>query len=144
MAALIDALRLGKSVTAGTLYCTTFPCHMCARHIVAAGIHRVVYIEPYPKSLAVDLYSDSISVDPNKEIETHVNFVPFEGIAPRRFLEWFEKSRRKDAEGRALKWAEAAAVPKLGRVISTYLLVEKKIKIQLHKMLIELELSTNK
>ncbi len=41
MAALMDALRHGKSVDRATLYCTTFPCHMCARHIVAAGIRKV-------------------------------------------------------------------------------------------------------
>ncbi|MDN3612645.1 hypothetical protein QWZ16_23945 [Vibrio ostreicida] len=26
-----------------------FPCHNCAKHIVASGIKRVVYVEPYPK-----------------------------------------------------------------------------------------------
>jgi deoxycytidylate deaminase len=63
MAALTDACRLGSSLRGATLYCTTFPCHMCARHIVASGIERVVYIEPYPKSMAAKLYPDSISVD---------------------------------------------------------------------------------
>ena len=37
MAALTDAARLGIAVKNSTLYCTTFPCHMCAKHIVAAG-----------------------------------------------------------------------------------------------------------
>lgn len=37
MAALMDAARLGTSIEGATMYCTTFPCHMCARHIVAAG-----------------------------------------------------------------------------------------------------------
>ncbi|MBI3222504.1 MAG: deoxycytidylate deaminase, partial [Nitrosomonadales bacterium] len=31
MAALMSAARLGISVRGATLYCTTFPCHMCAR-----------------------------------------------------------------------------------------------------------------
>jgi deoxycytidylate deaminase len=60
MGALADAARLGHMVKDGTLYCTTFPCHMCAKHIVAAGIEKVVFLEPYPKSLASDLHSDSI------------------------------------------------------------------------------------
>jgi deoxycytidylate deaminase len=30
----------------------SFPCHMCARHIIATGLREVVYIEPYPKSVA--------------------------------------------------------------------------------------------
>jgi cytidine deaminase len=38
MAALIDALRRGVNIKGSTLYVTTFPCHECARHIVAAGI----------------------------------------------------------------------------------------------------------
>jgi deoxycytidylate deaminase len=36
MAALMDAVRRGVRVDEGTLYATTFPCHHCARHIVAA------------------------------------------------------------------------------------------------------------
>ena len=47
MAALVTASRLGTTVKGATLYCTTFPCHECAKHIVAAGIERVVYVEPY-------------------------------------------------------------------------------------------------
>jgi deoxycytidylate deaminase len=63
MSSLCDAARLGHMTKGGTLYCTTFPCHMCAKHIVAAGIARVVFLEPYPKSLASDLHSDSIEVE---------------------------------------------------------------------------------
>ena len=50
LGALAAAARSGLSVVDGTLYCTTFPCHNCAKHIVASGIVRVVYVEPYPKS----------------------------------------------------------------------------------------------
>ena len=58
-AALLEAARSGKSVQNGILYVTTFPCHECARHLVCAGIAEVLYIEPYPKSLASKHYSDS-------------------------------------------------------------------------------------
>ena len=68
MAALMDASRRGVSVKGATLYCTTFPCHLCARHIIAAGIDRVVYIEPYPKSRAKEQHSDSISVDAKEKL----------------------------------------------------------------------------
>ena len=51
MNALTDAARLGRATKGATLYCTTFPCHNCAKHIVASGIDRVVYIQPYPKSV---------------------------------------------------------------------------------------------
>jgi cytidine deaminase len=50
MAAITDAAPRGVSVRDATMYTTTFPCHDCARHIVAAGIKRVAYVEPYPKS----------------------------------------------------------------------------------------------
>lgn len=31
MSAICDAARLGKSIKGATLYCTTFPCHICAK-----------------------------------------------------------------------------------------------------------------
>jgi deoxycytidylate deaminase len=52
MCAICDAARLGRNVKGATLFCTTFPCHNCTKHILAAGIKRVVYMEPYPKSRA--------------------------------------------------------------------------------------------
>src|SRR6266446_8909613 len=50
MASLMDAARRGVSVDNLTIYVTTFPCHNCAKHLIAAGIRKVVYLEPYPKS----------------------------------------------------------------------------------------------
>lgn len=50
MPAISDAARLGRATAGASLYCTTFPCHLCAKHIVAAGMDRVVFLEPYPKS----------------------------------------------------------------------------------------------
>ncbi|MBN2564178.1 MAG: hypothetical protein JXB46_00545 [Candidatus Eisenbacteria bacterium] len=99
MAALVDAARRGVSVQAGTLYSTTFPCHMCAKHIVAAGISRVVYINPYPKSLAQELHDDSVAVDSTPVGDSKVNFQPFIGIAPRRYVEVFTAPQRKGPDG---------------------------------------------
>ena len=63
MEAIVSAGRTGKSgMVGGTLYTTTFPCHNCARHIVAAGISKVYYVEPYAKSLALELHSDAIAM----------------------------------------------------------------------------------
>jgi deoxycytidylate deaminase len=45
MDALLTCARSGVSPQGGVLYATTFPCHNCTRHIVAAGIERVLYIE---------------------------------------------------------------------------------------------------
>jgi len=58
MSAICDAARLGRSIKGSTLYCTTFPCHNCTKHIIAAGIRRVVYMEPYPKSKAKYLHEN--------------------------------------------------------------------------------------
>ena len=80
MAALVDAARRGVSVKNCTMFVTTFPCHLCARHIVAAGIRRVVYIEPYAKSLAADLYPDSIAIEGGSDAK--VVFEPFVGVSP--------------------------------------------------------------
>jgi cytidine deaminase len=38
MAALIDSARRGVSVDGHVMYVTTFPCHNCAKHIIAAGL----------------------------------------------------------------------------------------------------------
>jgi len=51
MTAITDCARRGVRVQDSAMYTTTFPCHLCARHIVSSGIRRVVYLEPYPKSL---------------------------------------------------------------------------------------------
>jgi deoxycytidylate deaminase len=94
MHALLDAAQRGVSVDRCTLYTTTFPCHNCARHIVGAGIRRVVFIEPYAKSRAGTLHDDSIAVelsDPGHR----VSFEPFVGVAPRRYLEMFDAEARR-------------------------------------------------
>ena len=61
MEALLSCGRSGLSARDATLYSTTFPCHNCAKHILAAGIRRVVYVEPYPKSKTATFYRESIN-----------------------------------------------------------------------------------
>lgn len=112
MEALSSAARIGVSVRAGTLYTTTFPCHGCAKHIVVNGIRRLVYVEPYPKSLAIDMHDDAIAVEEQDESGEYskVRFEPFVGIAPRRYDALFStitpegtRIRRKDPSGRVLE-----------------------------------------
>lgn len=102
MDAIVSLARSVKDSSVGmTLYSTTYPCHNCARHIVAAGISRVVYIEPYEKSLAIKLHDDSIA-DTNGVKK--VVLAPFEGVSPRRFEAFFRQNgKRKDDEGRVIK-----------------------------------------
>ncbi|NMG41938.1 deoxycytidylate deaminase [Chelativorans sp. ZYF759] len=123
MNAITDAARLGRSVRDATLFCTTFPCHMCAKHIVSAGIRRVVFLEPYPKSYAEELHGDSITFD--KSVRDKVLFTPFAGISPRRYRDIFEKGKRKDSEGKPLDWAETHPFPRVEDRSSAYLQNEK-------------------
>lgn len=81
------------------LYTTTFPCHNCARHIVAAGVETVFYVEPYSKSLALDLHSDAITL--KDDVAGKVRFLQYEGFAPRTSLRLFSsagRERKKDGK----------------------------------------------
>jgi cytidine deaminase len=115
MAAITDAVRFGISTVDCTLYTTTFPCHDCAKHIISAGVRRVVYIEPYRKSLVQELYPDSVVVDPADDCVGKVRFEPFVGVAPRRYADLFglATTKRKGKDGSLLQWRRAEAVPRL-------------------------------
>ena len=113
MEALLSCGRSGVSTRQCTLYTTTFPCHNCAKHIVASGISRVVFVEPYPKSLAMDLHSDAIFLAHEGESEQKndkVCFEPFIGIGPKRFLDLFSmdlsrgKKIKREEDGKLIKW----------------------------------------
>lgn len=127
MAAITQAARLGVALKGSKLYSTTFPCHICARHIVAAGIDEVQFIEPYEKSRAQEMFSDSISVEPKEEVAGRTLFKAFAGVAPRRYMDLFSLSvERKGKDGQALGPEAIAVVPKVKRFVLTYLLVEEK------------------
>jgi deoxycytidylate deaminase len=118
MEALLSCGRSGVSTRKCSLYSTTFPCHNCAKHIIAAGISRVVFVEPYPKSRAMDLHSDAIFLaheSDMKQKKGKVCFEPFVGIGPRRFLDLFSmglsrgrKTKRKD-RGETIEWKRSTA-----------------------------------
>ena len=101
MEAIISAARDSKgSLRGATMYVTTFPCHSCARHIVAAGITRVVYIEPYPKSLAKDLHSDSIYLfDTDTGEGGQVRFEQYQGVAPKNIIRLFKSGLPRKENG---------------------------------------------
>lgn len=128
MAALMDATRRGATVKGSTLYSTTFPCHICARHIIAAGIDRVVYIEPYPKSATEELYHDSVAVDEPSTVSDRVRFESFVGIAPIRYLALFGMhGKRKENSGKRVEWVKSNSSPKITRYALSYLLIEEGI-----------------
>lgn len=111
MNAITDAARTRKSTQGTTLYCTTMPCHLCTKLVIASGIKRVVYIQPYPKSLVDELYFDSVSIDhgiqPNK-----VSFETLKGVTPNGFRIAFRKTeRRKNGDGTVIVWNPLKSVP---------------------------------
>lgn len=134
MAAISDAARRGLALRDTILFCTTFPCHMCARHIIASGIKKVVFIEPYPKSLAKQLYDDLLEFDGASQDTRKVRFDPFVGVAPRRYLQFFEMpERRKDERGRSVTWVPLQSHPRLSSELPTHIDIEAAHLLDLKK-----------
>ncbi len=110
-ALLAAGQHVGNGLKGAKLYCTTYPCHSCARHLVAAGISEVHYIEPYRKSLALKLHHDAITEV--EEDKTKLRILPFDGVAPVRYLDLFRVSSdaRKNA-GKVIRRNRKEAMPK--------------------------------
>jgi len=89
MSAILDAARRGVSVKDCTIYVNFYPCHNCAKHIIASGIRKIVFIHPYTKSKAREMYSGMIKhglfakEDAKSDV---VIFEPFLGVSPNRFM----------------------------------------------------------
>ncbi len=139
MEALIACARTGTNPRNGNLYTTLFPCHTCAKHIIAAGIKRVVYIEPYPKSLALELLGDFIALeekpsDQAKPSGERVRFEPFVGIGPRRFIDLFSmvtgtgrpQLRKDKVTDVPIQWSLDKAVSRLPMLQDSYLDMEEE------------------
>lgn len=140
MNALSSAARLGRCVEGATLYVTTFPCHICARHILAAGISRVVYLEPYSKSLTLELYADSVAFDGGRKHQGSVPFEQFVCIGPEKYFDIFRmKTARKSKDGGALSWDRESATPILERLYEAYFHMEEKARVALGAQLEQLK-----
>lgn len=133
MDAILSAARKGISIVGTRLFVTAFPCHYCARHIVTAGVDEVQFIEPYPKSQALTLHQDSITVEaknwkPPSENGTQVLFHPFTGVSPRLYRRAFLKSGDlKDRTTGNMRihepyWTSPWYLPKIG-----YVAIEAKL-----------------
>jgi len=111
-AIIVASQTAGERVRDGKLYCTTYPCHACARLIIAAGIKEVYYIEPYRKSLAIKLHSDAVSE--NEQDSQKVRILPYDGVAPSKYLKLFREvpGARKDETGKMVKANPKTAYPR--------------------------------
>lgn len=57
--AVVQAAYFGVSVKDASIYTTTFPCSMCAKIIINAGIIEIIYSEGYPDELSKELLDES-------------------------------------------------------------------------------------
>ena len=117
MAAITEAAKRGVATANSVMYVTTFPCHNCARHIVACGVRRLFYIEPYAKSLTTELHPDAVRTEAQHDTcDEHVAFEPFVGVAPSRYGDLFSMAHqdsRKGSDGTVVTWNPATAQPRL-------------------------------
>lgn len=127
MEALMSCARGNVGTKGAHLYCTTFPCHNCAKHIIAAGIAKVVYVEPYPKSKAFDFHDDSITLTSDGQ-DQKVVFEPFVGVGPRSFFNLFSVNlgtgyeiKRKKDDGKIVQWNEESAILRMQMLPVSYI-----------------------
>jgi deoxycytidylate deaminase len=126
MEAILSVAREGKqSLVGSTLYSTVYPCHNCARHIVAAGIKTVVYIHPYSKSKAIDLHYDAITEDTNETGK--VIFRQYDGVAPQNYLRSFGATRERKSAGALVNKSPMTAVPIFKIPLDAQLVYEYKV-----------------
>jgi len=114
MAAICTAARRGTALGDSIMYSTTYPCHECARLIIATGINKVVYVDPYPKSQVQEMFRDEVS-EGRSACPGTVVFEPFEGVAPRLFRQVFRMPPRPrdKATGRYADWDGTKSRPRL-------------------------------
>lgn len=136
MEALMMCARNHVSTRGCDMFVTTFPCHNCAKHIIAAGIKRVFYIEPYPKSKALEFYKKEISQS-ETDGEEKVLFLPFKGVGPHRFIDLFSMQStkwyariRKNEEGKVIKWERTKANLRNPMSAFSYIDMEKAAYMQ--------------
>jgi deoxycytidylate deaminase len=145
MEAILSCARKGISTVGRVLYTTTFPCHNCARHIIGAGIAKVVYIEPYPKSKAKELHDDAIQLgEASTNCLNHdaIPFVPFVGISPSKYSQLFDvkpvysrEVDRKLPNGQAINWQRSKTQLRSMMVPISYIDRETRAIFRLEKSL---------
>jgi len=56
---IIQAALNGTSLSEAVLYCTNFPCSICAKIIINAEIETVYVLNDYPDNLSKDMFAES-------------------------------------------------------------------------------------
>jgi deoxycytidylate deaminase len=114
MHAILNAAKSnGSKIVGGKLYVTTYPCHSCARHIIAAGIKEVFFIEPYRKSLAMKLHDDALTENESATNDV-VRLLQYDGVAPSKYLALFRmRPDSRKVNGKMIKIVPKEAKPRL-------------------------------
>lgn len=116
MSAICDAVRRGISLQNSLLYVTTYPCHDCMKHLIDIGIEQVVYIDPYPKSEAEEMFPNSVcNIAKSQKDVKRIECIPFSGVAPSHYLEFFRRDRddRRDENDDVRQAEYRSEVPRL-------------------------------
>ena len=136
MEAILSIARDARhSLQGATLYTTVYPCHNCARHIVASGIKEVIYIQPYRKSLAITLHHDAISE--NESQKNCVIFKQFQGVSPRNFELVFKQSAERKKDGRFIEGDRLSAKPLFSQPSDSFTAYELRIAEEVQTIEVE-------
>lgn len=57
--AIIQAAKSGTNLDGATVYCTTQPCVVCAKMLINTGITEIIYTNPYPDELAMEMLEEA-------------------------------------------------------------------------------------
>jgi len=114
---------------------------------VAAGIERVVYVEPYPKSLALRLHRDAVELaddirsSSSSNRRKKVRFEPFVGVGPRRFIDLFSMrlgsgySLTRKTKTKKITWNREDATLRLPLPPTSYFEREKLVIVDAEQIL---------
>lgn len=104
MSAITQAARTGQRLPGATLFTTAFPCHLCMRLIISSGVRRIVYVDPYPKSLALEMHSEALTLA-GREDGNRLSVEPFRGAAKSIYPRVFASvNRQRTAKGDFKAW----------------------------------------
>lgn len=129
METILSAARTGRiGLRGGVLYVTTYPCDNCVKHILAVGIRRVVYIEPYPKSRAKAFFSDLIQDDVGERNDPNkLTLSQFVGLAPESYALLYKKIGNRKLKSGKLIEPPRRPMPRTGVYLDGFALYEGHI-----------------
>ena len=59
MNAIIQAATTGVNIDGATLYCTTFPCNICAKMLINCNIKKIYYSGDYNDKISKELFKEA-------------------------------------------------------------------------------------